>query len=216
MNILNLFAGIGGNRTLWGDNHYIEAVENNEKIAKIYKKRFPDDIVIIQDSYKYLEDNYNKFDFIWASPPCTTHSKFRYSQPIKILPDMRLYSIIIFLKTWYKGKWVVENVKSYYEPLIKPIKIERHYIWSNFQIKPIKQTKAEIRTNGSIEWICNVKEIDYNYLKNIKIKDKRKIIRNCVKPTIGKYILDYVLKELKEPKKIWEYFEKLKENNDEN
>jgi thiol-disulfide isomerase/thioredoxin len=33
-------------------------------------------------------------------------------------PDMRLYQEIIFLNHWFKGKWVVENVKSYYKPLI--------------------------------------------------------------------------------------------------
>jgi len=206
MKILNLFAGIGGNRTLWGDKHEIIAIEYNENIAKIYKKRFPDDVIIIQDAYKYLEDNYGNFDFIWASPPCTTHTKVRFSHPIKMLPDMRLYSIIIFLKTWFKGKWVVENVKSYYKPLIKPIGIKRHYIWSNSLINPIKQKKAEISLNGSIEWVCKMKEMDYDFFKNIKIKDKRQIIRDCVKPTTGKYILDYILKDLKKPKKIWDYF----------
>jgi len=35
MKILNLFAGIGGNRTLWGTQHQITAIENNEKIAEI-------------------------------------------------------------------------------------------------------------------------------------------------------------------------------------
>lgn len=206
MNILNLFAGIGGNRELWGNEHYIESIEHNKNIAEIYKNRFPNDIVVIQDAYRYLEKNYTKFDFIWASPDCITHTKFRFSQSKKMLPDMRLYSIIIFLQTWFKGKWVVENVKSYYKPLIKPIEVGRHYIWSNFFIKPIKQKEAEIRTNGSIEWVCNMKEMDYEYFKNIKIKNKRKIIRNCVKPKIGKYILDCVIKSQVEFKKIWDYY----------
>jgi len=36
MRILNLYAGIGGNRKLWGDEHDITAIENVPKIAKIY------------------------------------------------------------------------------------------------------------------------------------------------------------------------------------
>lgn len=36
MNILNLYAGIGGNRKLWGNNHNITAVEINPDIAEIY------------------------------------------------------------------------------------------------------------------------------------------------------------------------------------
>ena len=53
---------------------------------------------------------------------------------------MKLYEEIIFLKYWYKGKWVVENVKSYYEPLIKPYTCGRHCFWSNFVISdlPVK------------------------------------------------------------------------------
>src|SRR3990167_9766080 len=39
--ILNLYAGIGGNRRLWGDLK-ITAVENNEETAKVYSDYFPD------------------------------------------------------------------------------------------------------------------------------------------------------------------------------
>jgi DNA (cytosine-5)-methyltransferase 1 len=43
MKILNLYAGIGGNRKLWtpnGDEHEITAVENVKEIADIYKQFF--------------------------------------------------------------------------------------------------------------------------------------------------------------------------------
>ena len=43
MKILNLYAGIGGNRKLWGNNHEIVAVENDINIAKIYKDFYPND-----------------------------------------------------------------------------------------------------------------------------------------------------------------------------
>ena len=75
MKILNLFAGIGGNRTLWGDKHHITAVEYDPKIAEIYSKRFPKDEVIVGDAYEYFLQYFDKFDFIWASPPCTSHSR---------------------------------------------------------------------------------------------------------------------------------------------
>ena len=53
MKILNLYAGIGGNRKLWGDEHEITAVENNESIAAIYQDFFPNDTVIVGDAHQY-------------------------------------------------------------------------------------------------------------------------------------------------------------------
>ncbi len=46
MKILNLYAGIGGNRAIWGNNHEITAVELDPEIAKAYLDRFPSDTVI--------------------------------------------------------------------------------------------------------------------------------------------------------------------------
>jgi len=36
MRILNLYAGIGGNRRLWGNEHQITAVELDPDIAAVY------------------------------------------------------------------------------------------------------------------------------------------------------------------------------------
>jgi DNA (cytosine-5)-methyltransferase 1 len=150
MKILNLYAGIGGNRKLWGNKHNITAVEFNNTIAEKYKKLYPKDKVIVADAHEYLLDHYKEFDFIWSSPPCQTHSKTNYfTQHIRnrpVYPSMKLYQEIIFLKQFFKGKFCVENVISYYEPLIKPIKIGRHYLWSNFNIPIIKQPKDDIGT----------------------------------------------------------------------
>ena len=74
MKILNLYAGIGGNRKLWGDEHEITAVEWDEKIAKIYQDFFPKDKVLVEDAHDYLLKHFEKYDFIWSSPPCPTHS----------------------------------------------------------------------------------------------------------------------------------------------
>ena len=47
--VLNLYAGIGGNRKLWEDVE-VTAVENNPEIAKVYQEFFPNDKVIIGDA----------------------------------------------------------------------------------------------------------------------------------------------------------------------
>jgi len=195
MKILNLFAGIGGNRTLWGNQHEITAVDHNQEIMDIYQKRFPNDLVSITDAYNFLEKNYKEFDFIWASPPCPTHSKLQHCQKFKKLPDMMLYSLIIFLKHMFWGKWVVENVQGYYQPLIKPtIKIERHLFWSNFPIKNKEFLKLPKEHNSlSVIQLCKLKNIDYNLIKNIQDElFKRKLVRNMVRPVVGKYILDSI------------------------
>lgn len=77
MRILNLYAGIGGNRKFWGDDHKIVAVEIDPKIAGIYKDFFPNDEVIIGDAHAFLEKHFADFDFIWSSPPCPSHSHIR-------------------------------------------------------------------------------------------------------------------------------------------
>jgi len=60
MKILNLYAGIGGNRKLWEDKHNITAIEIDENIANIYLDYFPDDFlkakVDIFLSYKELKN----------------------------------------------------------------------------------------------------------------------------------------------------------------
>ncbi len=150
MKILNLYAGIGGNRRLWGDSHQITSVEFNEKVADKYNKLYPNDTIIVADAHQYLLDHYSKFDFIWTSPPCQTHSRANYF--INYItnsryPKMELWQEIIFLKTFCKGKFCVENVKAYYEHFINPTaEIGRHYLWANFSIPKILQPKSEVGT----------------------------------------------------------------------
>ena len=98
MNILNLYAGIGGNRKRW-QGHDVVAVEYNPAIAKVYKQQYPDDKVIIGDAHKVLLEEYQNFDFIWSSPPCPTHSKtniFLNAQGCKRYPDLKLYEEILY------------------------------------------------------------------------------------------------------------------------
>lgn len=123
MKILNCYAGIGGNRKLWGDSHNITAVEYDPKIASIYQDLYPNDTVIVGDAHEYLLNNYQEFDFIWCSPPCPTHSIINFtlnSIGVVRYPDMTLYQEVILLQKFFKGKYCIENVKPYYEPLIQP------------------------------------------------------------------------------------------------
>jgi DNA (cytosine-5)-methyltransferase 1 len=140
MKILNLYAGIGGNRKLWGNEDDITAVELDPKIASIYQDFFPNDKMVIGDAHQYLLEHFKEFDFIWSSPPCPTHSHIRIELAVytgqnePVYPDMKLYEEIILLKHYYKGKYCVENVTSFYEPLIRPFELSRHYFWANFYI----------------------------------------------------------------------------------
>lgn len=149
MKVLNLYAGIGGNRKLWEDVE-VTSVEYEPKIAAQYKELYPNDNLIVGDAHEYLLDHYREFDFIWSSPPCQTHSRTNYfTNEIRKrsrYPDMKLYQEIIFLNQFCKGKFCVENVIGYYEPLIKPTKIGRHYLWSNFNIPLIKVSNKDIGT----------------------------------------------------------------------
>ena len=189
MKILNLYAGIGGNRKLWGNDHEITAVEYNEATAEVYKHYFPNDEVIIADAHQYLLDNFKKFDFIWSSPPCPTHSRINHAKTRKPdYPDMKLYQEIIFLNHWFDGKFVVENVIPYYDALIPAQEVDRHFFWSNFKIGNFEPTKkAFIRMQGGTVPFADIFGFDISWSK---IKDKRKALRNCVHPETGKYILD--------------------------
>lgn len=193
MRILNLFAGIGGNRTLWGDEHEITAIENHQGIAYIYYLRFPNDKIIIGDAYKYLVKHYKEFDFIWASPPCESHSRLNFllKPQFKKLPDLRLFELIIFLKQYFWGKWVVENVDIYYEPFIKPtIKLGRHLFWSNFHIPFFNFDEKGNYRYLTVKELCDRKCLDYNMITTLPAA--RKHARNAVSPEIGKYILNSI------------------------
>lgn len=207
MKILNLYAGIGGNRKLWGDEHEITAIENNEEIAAIYKKNFPNDEVIVADAHKYLLEHIKEFDFIWSSPPCPTHSRLKiagvstkvHTQKI-IYPDMKLYQEIILLKyfTNKSTKWVVENVTPYYDSLIKPsVILGRHYIWTNFYVR----NKIFSDNEESVAYV-HIEKGRYNF--SVKRQDLKtmnghpeKVLANLVNPEIGKYLFEQSQKGLK-------------------
>ena len=199
MKILNLYAGIGGNRKLWSDEHEITAVEYDVKIAECYKKLYPNDNVIVCDAHEYLRKHFREYDFIWASPPCPTHSVLQmtryYDEDLKY-PDMKLYQEIILLQNFYKGKWVIENVKPYYEPLIQPtFSIDRHYFWSSDFILTPQFNNNYTSIRDDVNAMAKQYDIDINILKSCNV-ECRLVLRNMVVPEIGEYIFKNIIGEV--------------------
>ncbi len=203
MKILNLYAGIGGNRKLWGNDHEITAIELDPRIAKIYQDFFPNDKVIVADAHQYLLEHFKEFDFIWSSPPCQTHSQIRYNIGFKanrkyrkvdaVYPDMALYQEIILLDKFFNGKWVVENTIPYYKPLIAGQKCGDHLFWSNFIIKNLNIGNRNHR-GGTVETLQNRKTLD---ISKYDIQNKRQILRNCVEPELGFHVFSEAFREYK-------------------
>jgi len=191
MKILNLYACLGGNRYKWDELGKIQvtAVELDPELARLYKERFEKDIVIVADAHQYLLDHYKEFDFIWSSPPCPTHGKFRLAQKnhpafIPMYPDMKLYEEIIFLDNLFEGKYLVENVIPYYDPLIPGQIRGRHIYWSNFKLPPVLSQRTENKglmnteTKGEVRKWCKFHDYDFYKYKGTQRIDK--IARNLV------------------------------------
>ena len=204
--VLNLYACLGGNRLLW-ENCEVTAVEWDEELAKLYQQRFPNDKVVVTDAHQYLLDHYKEFDFIWSSPPCPSHSRARYwnssnydTTTEAIYPDMKLYQEILFLQHYYKtGKWVVENVIPYYEPLITAQKRGRHLYWANFKLPndlgdrrfAISSAKQELKG------LCQFHNYDFTKYKGTQ--PVQKIARNLVDYEAGKTIFNIAMGIINQP-----------------
>ncbi len=204
--ILNLYACLGGNRYKWDEVADIEvtAVELDQELAKLYKERFPKDKVIIEDAHQYLLDHYSEFDFIWSSPPCPSHTRmnsFLIDRGIIRYPDMKLYEEILFLKHFFKGKYCVENVIPYYNPLIAPKKRGRHLYWTNFNLpndlNERKNKNKFVETGSKPNEIFH--EIDLSTYKGKQRKDK--IACNLVDYEAGRTILQTALNIFKDNNK---------------
>ena len=202
MKILNLYACLGGNRYKWDEVADIEvtAVEWDDELARLYQERFPNDTVIVADAHQYLLDHYKEFDFIWSSPPCPSHSRARYwnsssynTNTKAVYPDMKLYEEILFLQHYFKGKYVVENVIPYYEPLIPAKKRARHLYWTNFNLpNSLNERKifGNIIETGNMDQLSKFHDYDFNNYKGSQ--RKQKIARNLVDYEAGKTILETV------------------------
>jgi len=207
MKVLNLYACLGGNRYKWDEvakeaeiEIEVTAIELDEEAARLYKERFPNDTVIVADAHQYLLDNFKEFDFIWSSPPCPSHSKVRVSQKNRenfnfLYPDLKLYEEIIFLDNFFNGKYVVENVTPYYEPLIPAQKRGRHLYWTNFNL-PIDLKERKL--NGSLCLMENEINVlsefhDYDFRKYKGNQRLDKMARNLVDYEAGRTIFEIAL-----------------------
>jgi DNA (cytosine-5)-methyltransferase 1 len=197
MKILNLYACLGGNRYKWNEvknDIKVTAIELDKEAANLYKKRFPNDNVIVTDAHDYLLKHYNEFDFIWSSPPCPSHSKARLpfvknNKIPAVYPNMNLYEEIILLNNFFKGKFCIENVIPYYEPLIKAQKRGRHLYWCNFNL-PYNLSNRHVTIGGDTKdefnKLCNFHDFNFNLYKGEQ--PKIKMARNLVDYEAGKTI----------------------------
>lgn len=200
MRVLNLYAGLGGNRKLW-ENVEVTAVEMEPDIAAVYLANFPNDKVIVGDAHKYLIEHESEFDFVWSSPPCQTHTKMMKAtrHKRKRYTDMALWQEIIFLQHFRPGSWVVENVTPFYEPLIKPERaLGRHLFWSNFRIGPTRTQNHDnfIKADSPEEIESLKKWIGIHYEGNIYYRGNHspaQVLRNCVHPEVGLHVLNCLL-----------------------
>jgi len=209
--VLNLYACLGGNRLLW-NNCKVTAIELDPELARLYQERFPNDTVIVTDAHQYLLDHYKEFDFIWSSPPCPSHSRARYWKSSNydtnvdpVYPDMKLYEEILFLQHYYrKGKYVVENVIPYYEPLIPAKKRGRHLYWTNFNLPTsLGDRKTQIGAGADeLKRLCEFHKIDISTYKGDQ--SMIKIARNLVDYEAGKTIFDIAMGIINKPKSIQE------------
>jgi DNA (cytosine-5)-methyltransferase 1 len=214
--VLNLYACLGGNRYKWNEvaeqaNIELEvtAVEWDKELAKLYQERFINDIVIVADAHQYLLDHYKDFDFIWSSPPCPSHSRVKFSQKNRentkpYYSDMKLYEEILFLDNFFDGKYCVENVIPYYEPLILAKKRGRHLYWTNFNLPNELSERDKISgliNKDDYEAIKKLCEFhDYDFFKYKGEQRRAKIARNLVDYEAGKTIFQIALGLQKENK----------------
>ena len=195
MKILNLYAGLGGNRKHW--EGWVTAIERQPDIAAAYADQYPDDEVVVGDAHEYLAANFSNFDFIWSSPPCQSHSKMdrANSRNKPRFADLALYEEILFLQSYCTGKWVVENVVPYYNPLIPPTaKVGRHLFWSNFHfsIEDVLRPKGFIASGGQASADDLKTWLGINYDGNIYYDGRHcpaQVLRNAVHPDIGGQIM---------------------------
>jgi len=104
---------------------------------------------------------------------------------------MKLYQEILFLQHYFRtGKFVVENVIPFYEPLISSKKRGRHLYWTNFNL-PTDLNDRRIQVGvckNELKKLCEFHKIDI-----LRYKGKQsliKIARNLVDYEAGKTILE--------------------------
>lgn len=199
--VLDLFSGIGGTargiiKYLYEKNIVFEytAIDNNPEAILAYTKNIPFSFILNEDAYTYDFKGYN---FIWASPPCKTHSCLNMYSNRKE-PDMRLWALIKKL-SMQKIPYVVENVLPYYKSPIKSnFKIGRHLFWSNIPFINFRGPvlPKDFSYMNLSDWM-KYHSVGPGVIDHIEDKiRKRQILRNMVRSDISYNLI----KQFFEPK----------------
>jgi DNA (cytosine-5)-methyltransferase 1 len=109
-------------------------------------------------------------------------------------PDMKLYQEIIFLDNFFEGKYCVENVIPFYEPLVPAQKRGRHLYWTNFNLP----TNLNERKNPDLarekDLINSLSKFhDYDFRKYKGKQSVQKMARNLVDYEAGRTIFEIAL-----------------------
>ena len=108
---------------------------------------------------------------------------------------MKLYQEILFLKHIYSGRYCVENVIPYYEPLIHAKKRGRHLYWTNFNLPNNLNERSDIK--GIIGKTNDIKKLsefhNYDFYKYKGKQSTAKIAKNLVDYEAGKTIFETML-----------------------
>jgi DNA (cytosine-5)-methyltransferase 1 len=127
--VLNLYAGIGGNRKLW-DNVQVTAIENNEQVAEIYKKlnrtntfkhKYPDmklyqEIIFLQNFFKgnWVVENVQPYYEPLIKPYCAGRHCFWSNKYISNL-DLRTPKSLTNMNKNELMQWLDIHIdKNYY------------------------------------------------------------------------------------------------------
>ncbi len=179
----------------YGGGVDVTAVELDPELARMYQERFPNDTVIVGDAHQYLLEHYKEFGFIWSSPPCPKNSRARFWSSKGggcevVYPDLRLYEEVILLENFFDGKYCVENVIPYYEPLIPAQKRGRHLYWTNFTLpNDLGERYIQIGAGeNEVQRLCDFHAYDFRQYKGEQRIDK--IARDLVDYEAGKTIFD--------------------------
>jgi DNA (cytosine-5)-methyltransferase 1 len=158
---------------------YVE-VDINDEVLKVHKLLNPKSQVVQRDAYSFTDDELGEFDFIWASPPCQSHSRANHIWKC-YNPDMRLYDLIRQLHRVGKP-FVVENVIPYYEPPIPPsYRVDRHFLWTNIRAPLfIEKLPRKPLDRMGIRELARFHDVPLKCLKLLKNTDKRQVLRNMV------------------------------------
>jgi DNA (cytosine-5)-methyltransferase 1 len=108
---------------------------------------------------------------------------------------MKLYEEILLLQYQFDGKFVVENVIPYYEPLIQAQKRGRHLYWTNYILpNDINERKLEgilCEMRDEVTKLSKFHEYDFRKYKGEQPVSK--MARNLVDYEAGRTIFETAL-----------------------